>query len=180
MNYTTNKKNRINNSGSMRLPVGGYVCKIAKAKVEKIGDGEKLFIYFDICEGEFKGFFDKQYNESTFEDKKWKGVFSLWLPKRDGSERDAKTDRKLNSFLCDVEDSNDGFSFETEAGLKNKVVGMLFNEGEYNGHRFTRPYGSIVADLVREGNYKIWQPVLSSAPAEEPTATEDDSDVFPF
>ena len=61
------------------LPVGGYVCRIIGAKVEqfKRKDGElvdRLALMLDVDEGDYKGFFRKDYDAQTGEEKKWRGI----------------------------------------------------------------------------------------------------------
>jgi hypothetical protein len=70
------------------LDIVAAVCAIKKAVVQEDDYGAKLCIVFDIAEGEFAGYYQEAFDRSTFEDKKWKGVLRLWLPKNDGSEQD--------------------------------------------------------------------------------------------
>lgn len=56
------------------LPAGGYVAKIVSAKVEDYQWGSVVVVAFDIAEGDFKGFFKKQFDDNPNEDKKWRGV----------------------------------------------------------------------------------------------------------
>ena len=49
--YTENEK----------LPAGGYPIKIMAAKVDTYDWGEVLLIQFDISEGQYKGFYKKNY-----------------------------------------------------------------------------------------------------------------------
>ena len=45
-----------------KLPAGGYVIKIISAEGGQYSDGnEFLEIKFDIAEGEYRGFYQKQY-----------------------------------------------------------------------------------------------------------------------
>ena len=45
------------------LPVGGYICKIIKAKAENRVDGfQELDIMVEITEGPYAGFFRKDYD----------------------------------------------------------------------------------------------------------------------
>ena len=55
------------------LPKGAYVVTIKSAKEEnnKSGVGTHLTIAFDIAEGEYKGFYQSQFESDTNEDKKW-------------------------------------------------------------------------------------------------------------
>lgn len=165
MNFNYDRNKAKHYAPTEQLPVGGYVCTIKAVKIEKTSNGnEFLNFLFDICEGEKTGFFENQYRTNINEDKKWKGTFKLWLPKYDNSEVDEKTIIKLNTAIADIEDSNPGYHFDSdEKKLVGKKIGVLFNEGEYNSHRFSKAYKFIIADDVRNGKFDIWQPELTSA-----------------
>lgn len=179
------------------LPAGGYVAKILDAKVEHqdYRDGtsaDKLIVSFDIAEGTYIGFFKKDYTENTNEDKKWRGVYRLTIPKDDGSEKDTWSKNAFNNFIYALEDSNPGYSFDwNEAALKGKMIGVLFRnkEWEIEGNRgWTTECCSVDAvSAIHEGKFKQPKdkPLSSgsggySSPA--PAAfneTEDDGDL-PF
>lgn len=76
-------------SGSAKLPVGAYVCKVAAVKYESgtNGNSDRILIQYDIEEGEYKGFFKSQYEANQNEDKKYKGQTAIYVPSDDGSER---------------------------------------------------------------------------------------------
>ena len=63
-------------STSEKLPVGGYVLKIANVRYEEgqNGNSDRIVFMFDIEEGDYRGFFKKQFDAQTTEDKKWKGT----------------------------------------------------------------------------------------------------------
>ena len=143
-----------------KLPAGGYVIKILNAKEEEYDWGSRLAIAFDIEEGEYKGFYNRNFQNQTTEDKKWKGVFRLNIPKEDGSEQDEWTQKKFNTTIVAIEDSNNGYFWNwDEATLKGKVVGALFNnkEFEFNGKHgfFTNCHSFVNAETIRSGNFKI-------------------------
>ena len=143
-----------------KLPVGGYVIKIINAKEEEFDWGSRLAIAFDIEEGEYKGFYAKNFQQQTGEDKKWKGVFRLNIPKEDGSEKDAWTQKKFNTTIVNIEESNPGYFFDwDESKLKGKIVGALFNnkEYEYNGRSgfYTNCHSFVTAETIRSGKFNI-------------------------
>lgn len=143
-----------------KLPVGGYVVKILNAKEEEFSWGSRLAIAFDIEEGEYKGFFSKNFQQQTGEDKKWKGVLRLNIPKEDGSEMDAWTQKKFNTTIVNIEESNNGYFWDwDETKLKGKLVGALFNnkEFEYNGKNgfFTNCHSFVPVETIRSGNFTI-------------------------
>lgn len=164
-----------------KLPVGGYVAKILNAKEENFEWGDRLAIAFDIVEGEYAGFFDKNFKNQQSEDKKWKGTIRINIPKEDGSEKDEWTQKRFNTNMVAIEESNPGFYFDwDETKLKGKMVGIIFNNKEYefNGNHgfFTNPHSFASVEDIRSGNFKIPKDTLlsnprSSAPA-VPTGNE--------
>ena len=158
------KRNSFNRENVYRevekLPVGGYVIKILNAKEEEYSWGSVLAIAFDIAEGEHTGFFNKNFQNQQGEDKKWKGVFRLNIPKEDGSEKDAWTQKKFNTTIVNIEDSNNGYFWDwDESKLKGKIVGALFNNKEYefNGNHgfFTNCHSFVPVENIRSGKFTI-------------------------
>lgn len=161
-------------SGRETLPAGGYVCSIINAKVESNDWGDTLVIAHDVCEGEFKEIFKRDYENNTREDKKWRGTFRLRLPKDDGSEQDTWKKRSLSNFLWALEQSNPGFSFDwDEKKLKGKKVGLLYRnkEWEYNGNHgwTTEAAGTESIDNIREGKFRV--PKDKALPVREVTTS---------
>lgn len=141
------------------IPAGGYVAKINAAVTEETDYGDKLVIYFDVCEGDFRGFFRNDYDSQTQEDKKWRGVYRLYLPKEDGTEKDEWSKRSLSNVMWSLEESNPGYHFDfDEAKLKDKLVGVLFRnkEWEINGKTgWTTQCCSLTdAQSIRSGKFK--------------------------
>lgn len=85
--------------GSAKLPAGAYVCKIKQVRYETTDNGDRIVVAFDVAEGEYKDFFQKQFDENTNEDKKWKGKTNIFVPKDDGSEKDGYTKSLLPDGL---------------------------------------------------------------------------------
>lgn len=141
-----------------QLPKGAYVIKIKDAKEEKWPSGDSVIrIAFDIAEGEYMGFYMKQFEENTNEDKKWPmdAVFNLNVP-ADNSQQYVWDN--WNTFFADLEDSNGGFVFAGDLkSLRGKVIGGLFHirQNEYKGtiydHTVMR-YTRTVED-VRNGKF---------------------------
>ena len=147
---------------SNRLPVGGYVLRILNVKIEegKNGNSDQMVIAFDVAEGDYAGFYQKNFNDQTGEDKKWKGTTRLWLPKDDGSEKDEWTKRRFKTFIVNVEDSNNGYHWDwDESKLKGKLVGGIFNEKEWelNGNTgfFTNLHHFTTIEKVHQNDFKI-------------------------
>ena len=146
------------------LPKGGYVVKIKAAQVKTYqgqnGDFEKLEIAFDIAEGEYKGFFQNDFDNQNTEDKRWKGVLRQYIPTDDGSEKDARTKSYFKAMIEAIEDSNVGYHWDwDEKKLKGKIVGCIFRLEEWewdgkNGWR-TAALKFIEAQKIRDGKFKV-------------------------
>lgn len=118
-------------AGSSRLPKGAYVCKILGVKYEegKGGTNDFIKVQFDITEGEYAGFFKKQYEESTADNKKFKGQTTIWIPADDGSENDGYTKNTFAKWTNALEESNEGYNWDwDEKKWKDKAVGIVFGE----------------------------------------------------
>lgn len=121
-----------------KLPVGAYVCKILGIKLEpgkpkasnpnEIGS-DSLIVQYDIVEGDYKDFFRNQYNNSTNENKKFKGRTTVYLPKDDGSEQDGWTKTAFARWTNSLEESNKGYVWDwDENKWKDKLIGLVFGE----------------------------------------------------
>lgn len=146
-----------------KLPVDGYVVEIQKVDFADYDWGEVMLLYYDIAEGDFKGFFHEQYKENTQPDKKYKGVFRLVLPKDDGSEKDEWSKRKFKTCMTAIEDSNSGYHWAwEESTLVGKHVGIIFQdqEWEFKGKfgMSAQPYSMTTVEKIREGSFKIPEP----------------------
>lgn len=149
------------------LPVGAYVCKVIGAKVVDYADkdsGKLLFqrleMAFDISEGEFKGYYQDDFNAQQGEDKKWKGVLRQYLPKEDGNDKDEWTKSSLKAMTDAFEESNAGFHFDwDETKFKGKVIGVLFRNEQWvwdgkDGWK-AQPFKALSVKDVLEGKFKI-------------------------
>ena len=172
--YSGAKAERISNE---TLPAGGYISCILDARMEEVnyGDhmGAKLKIDFDIVDGPYAHFFDRQFAASTFDDKRWKGTIRLDYPD-ESSKYFESAKRRFNNFIYAVEQSNPGYTWNwDETGLKRMKIGTIFGnkEWEFNGKT---GWSSVCAALcsiqdIREGNYKV--------PADKPLKTASNSSV---
>lgn len=140
------------------LPKDAYVVKImnAEEKATKNNNGSYIEISFDIAEGEYANFYEKQYRANTNEDKRWSNdaIFRLNVP-NDASKPFVWDN--WNSFFADLEDSNNGFVFVGDVkSLRGKVIGGKFHieQTSYNGeiYNHTRMKWTCVADDVRGGH----------------------------
>lgn len=137
------------------LPKAAYVIKIKAAKEEqnRSGNGSHLRIAFDIAEGEYRAYYQNQFNGNSSEDKKWPNdaIFRMTVP-TDSSE--SWVWDTWNSFFADLEDSNNGFVFNGDPKtLKDKLIGakMHIEQSEYQGriYNHTRMKWTCVAADVR-------------------------------
>ena len=144
-----------------RLPAGGYVVRIDDVTEGTWASGRTYLDFkFDIAEGEYKDYYTKQFEESTLEDKKYKGHIRVQIPLDDGSEQDAYTVRRLKTAITAIEHSNEGYEFDwDEKTFIGKTVGLLFRNKEYSWQGregfWTEPFLFISADRVRSGDFEI-------------------------
>ena len=155
-----------------KLALDAYVCRVKKAVVQNNGYGDQLNILFDIAEGDYQGYYAEDFKANTNEDKKWKGVLRVWVPKDDGSEKDEWTKSSFKGVVSAFEKSNPGYQWNwDEATLVGKLIGILFRneEWEYNNKTgwAVRPFKALSVDTVRGGEYTI--------PAEKPLKNKSNS-----
>lgn len=163
------------------LPAGGYICKILKAEDTESKTGKPMLkVFFDIDEGEFKGYFRDLFDgwKASAEDPKsvkWAFNGTKWILYYDN---EGKTNRDFKSFCTSLEDSgtkvwiNDTFDVN---GLKGAKLGIIFRreEHEYNNARSwrTAPIGFRSVKTIEEGTYNI----PAEKPLPEPVLTDTDS-----
>ena len=168
-------------SESARLPKGGYVMQIKEANIvqNRSGNGEHLVIFADIAEGDYNGYFLKDYQRQEGEDKKWRGKTFINIPTDDGSESDSWTKRRFKTFTEAVEDSNEGYHFDwDEKKFKGKFVGALFNEREWESPdgkiiKLTNWAGSCSVDKIRNGSYTLPKDQTIDRGYQAPAASSD-------
>lgn len=145
-------------AGNEPLPAGGYVAKILGAEVKSYSWGDVLNISFDITEGEHKNFFTDRYRADTRDDKKWKGIFRINIP-RENSQYAESEKRDFNNMIWAIEESNPGYHFDwDETKFKGKAVGVIYREKEYYfNEKFgvTTECGKFTSvDEIRNGTFK--------------------------
>lgn len=143
-----------------RLPVGGYLLGIIDAKVTEGEYGQTLVLAFDIALGEYANFYQKNFNQQSGEDKKWKGVYRLRVPKEDGTEADNWAMRRFKTVMKNIEESNPGYHWNwDEKTLKGKSIGGLFNNKEYeiDGRRgfYTNCHSLVPVEKIKSRNFTI-------------------------
>lgn len=132
-----------------RLPVDAYVCKIMNVNDvpmdAKTGKGDYLKVFFDIAEGEYKGYFKKQYDADTRADKKWPNAGSFIRSYKDSALP------MFKGFTNALEKSNKGYTWDyDEKKLKGKTIVLVIGDEEYlnqKGEKRTRNYVASVRSL---------------------------------
>ena len=170
------------------LPAGGYVCEVKSVEIKEYSNNySALVLLIEVIEGEYAGFFKKDYLANTREDKQWRGKYSVSIPRDDGSEMDGWTKRTFGNFVWAVQESNPGYIWDwDEKKLKGKKLGVIYRNREWerdgNTGWTTEAGGSASVEDIRSGSYRPLKdkplkdrPVQSTAPA----AAEDEDDL-PF
>lgn len=147
-----------------KLPAGGYEAKIIGAKVVDNANGsQRLEVAVDITAGEFRDYFKNQFESSTYEDKKWKGVARFFLPVDDGSKKDNFKKRLFKAVTQALEQSNAGYRWDwDETKLKGLKVGIMVRDKEYDidgKHGFCAEIFEFVdIKLIKEGKFSVPEP----------------------
>ena len=172
------------------LPAGGYVCEIKQVKEvqNKNSAGTHLEILFDVCEGDFRGFFGDDWKNQDREDKFWRGIINQNIPDS-SSAKYAQQLKFFKRFINTVEDSNPGYHWDwNEAGLKGKKIGVVFGEREKVSRAgsiyiVTDAKEIITVEDARAGKYKIPErktaAPVSAAPSSFAPIGEEDGEL-PF
>ena len=170
------------------LPAGGYVCSILSAKEETFSWGSRLALAIDVAEGDYAGFFKRDFDSNDREDKKWRGIYRVNIPKDDGSEMDAWTKRSFGNFIYSVQESNPGFSWDwDEKKLKGKKLGVLYRNREWEMDNrtgwTTEAAGSCTVEDIHNGKFRLPKdkPLKHKDTVAAPVLEEvDDEDQLPF
>lgn len=115
------------------LPAGKYVCVIRSAKDAEYRSGKRhLALVLDIAEGEFKGYFERDFEARN----KRNGVGTKWSNNavfRQGYEGNQLP--YFKGLITSIEKSNRGYSWEAsgwdENTLKGKKIGALFGREQF-------------------------------------------------
>lgn len=158
------------------LPAGGYICRILKAEETTSGKGKPMLkVAFDICDGEFNGYFmDTFRNRKSFAEDpaevKWPFNGTKWILFQDN---EGNTNKDFKAFCTALEDSgaqvwaNDVLNV---AGMKDAEVGIVFRreEHEYNNQTSwrTMPWRFRSVKAIEEGDFYV--PEDKPLPAKAP------------
>ena len=110
------------------LPIGAYECIIRKAMVHKNPTTEKesFRVCVDIANGDFKGYFQKRFDNNPNSDKKWDNNATRYLAFQGDNSAYFK------GFITCVENSNPGYKWDwDETKLTNKKICGVFQYEEY-------------------------------------------------
>lgn len=157
--------NNVQEAGEFKKPTAGaYICGIAK--VEDIADKEYLKIYYDIAQGEFKGYYTEMRNNNP--DWQWAGAYCRsYKPTALGM---------FKRFCSAVSKSNGNYVFDPSTGnadettLAGKAIGLVFQEEEYYSNS-----GDLRTRLVVAREFPISEidkqtiPPAKKMPVEQPT-----------
>lgn len=104
------------------LPRDGYVIRILGASVHENSNGQYIKTAADVAEGEYQGFYNRDYQNQQSEDRKWRCNYLLSVPNDDGSEKDGWTKRRFKTFTESLEESNPGYHFDWD---ESKFKGLI-------------------------------------------------------
>jgi len=166
------------------LPAGGYKCLIKKVVCEKTQAGkEYLKLAIDILEGEYKDFFKKKFDADMRDEKKWSGTWTVFTE----GYNPGTTNPKFKGLITSVEASNAKFKFDfDETKLKDKKVGIVFREEEFEGfdgqvHTSTKPFYAVSYDKVEEQKIPNMKKLAEKGESyEAPTDVASEDDDLPF
>lgn len=147
-----------------QLPPGGYVCVIKKAQEYTTKTGkEALVLLIDIAEGEYQGHFQKSFDSSMKEDKKWPNG-ARYLQLTEGKSLDF-----FKGMITSIEKSNSNFIFDfDERKLSGKMIGCVFGREEYMKNDGTATFATKVMQIrsveaIRDGVEPPEDKLLSSS-----------------
>lgn len=152
--------------GGPSLEVGGYELTIKGARVEDYNDFSILKIAFDIINHDkYENFFENKFKQLRLKnpEAKWPntGVFDVFIPKDDGSEKDSFTKQSFKQFTTSVEKSNPGYVWNwNEKSLIGKIFGGVFGREEFkdeNGeyHFAVKCRFANSVERIKSGNFTV-------------------------
>lgn len=163
MRAINNFENVQASTGEFNKPTaGGYIVEILSVKDvpmnEQTGKGNYLKIDYDICRGEFAGYYAEQ-------NKKFGGD---WFANFIRSYKEAAAGMFKHFINC-IEESNVGYHWNwDEKSLVNKYVGVVLGEEEYPKKDGSVGVKLVVKDIktvhqIAKGDFKI--PAIKKLPA---------------
>jgi hypothetical protein len=117
------------------LPIGAYECVIRKAEVYKnpTSGKESFRVQVDIASGEYKGYFQKKYDNNTSSTKTWDNNSTRYL----AFEGDNVS--YFKGFITGIENSNPGYKWDwDETKLTGKKICGVYQYEEYENQEGKR------------------------------------------
>lgn len=115
---------------TMQLPAGCYICKVLGVKQEEYKGHDRFIMQFDIAEGEYTDFYQKQYKQAKQSDQnvKYKGEYR--------QNMDGQSIPFFKGLITSIERSNPGFCFPfgqvgNEKMLAGKKFGAVMGREEF-------------------------------------------------
>lgn len=119
------------------LPAGAYVGVVVDATVavQSIGgrNVERLVLWLDVAEGEYKGHYGRQYEAAKggMYAAKYKGVYRITVP-QPGDQYESMNKRIMQGAAWAFEQSNKGYKWDfDETKLKGLAVGFAVRDVDY-------------------------------------------------
>lgn len=124
--------------GAETLSAGGHQVRIRGAECKQSKSGRDMIVlYFEIAEGsEYDGIMMRQYERQKGfgnAQAKWPNMGTMYQLVTDQT---GSTNPRFKGLIAAIERSNSGYKWDwNEAGLKGKVLGVVFGEEEIIGQR---------------------------------------------
>lgn len=150
------------------IMVGDEMRRV-RAEMKQTSTYSAIYIKFDIKSGEYKNYYSEQFRNSTFENKTFKGLLTLFVPDKNSQYYESQR-KKFWSNITAIEDYNNGFKFSGNitdiAKLQGKTAKLLVCEQDYRyeGKLGTtiKPYGFIYRDDDWEEKIKYMHSILKN------------------
>lgn len=147
------------------LPADGYICRILKAEETKSKKGAPMLkVAFDICDGEFGGYFMEQFQsrKASAEDPsevKWPFSGTKWVMFFDN---EGNTNRDFKAFCTALEESGTEVWNNDILDVKNlnaAEVGIIFRREEHEYMNVsswrTVPFRFTAVKKIEAGDFKV-------------------------
>jgi hypothetical protein len=112
------------------LPLGGHICFVKQAKLDKTKMGKDvLILLFDIFEGEHKDFYKRDFErrKENNAEAKWPAVYRQLT--------EGKSLSFFKGMITAIENSNGSYKWNwDESTLKGKLFGGVFGQEEYEAN----------------------------------------------
>lgn len=123
------------NTNFRRIPEGAYEVGILAARIVTFNSGATaLQIKFDIKQGDFKNYYTEQFKTSTFDNKTYRGILSLFIPDPNNQYYEQQRKRFWRNINA-IEEFNAGWTFngdlENLQNFKGKSAVLLLANRDY-------------------------------------------------